>query len=241
MKKTRYERRMAWKKNRQREIVEHLLLIVLGVIFFIAGACFMATESAEATPEDVWAAEQEAVPIVRGTPTEEDPVDATVSEHETDPVGVSKKNGVPDELIAKLSAAGCVSNDTPELDAKDDQFELLCQVVMAEGGNTEPDEGIRLMADGVLNRVDSDSFPNNIYDVCHEKHWSKKLNRWCWQFDTVRSDAIYRYIPTERVIRICAEEIEKRMNNQVLYWRTGHYHSGTTPVAHVGRHYYSGR
>jgi len=91
MKKTRYERRMAWKKNRQREIVEHLLLIVLGVIFFIAGACFMATESAEATPEDVWAAEQEAAPIVRGTPTEEDPVDATVSEHETDPVGVSKK------------------------------------------------------------------------------------------------------------------------------------------------------
>ena len=85
MKKTRYERRMAWRKNRQREIVEHLLMIVLGVIFFIAVACFMATESAEATPEDVWAAEQEAAPIVRGKPTDLEMTDATVSEHETDP------------------------------------------------------------------------------------------------------------------------------------------------------------
>ena len=231
MKKTRYERRMAWKKNRQREIVEHLLLIVLGVIFFIAGACFMATESAEATPEDVWAAEQEAVPIVRGTPTEEDPVDATVSAHETDPVGVSEKNGVPDELIAKLSAAGWVSNDTPELDAKDDQFELLCQIVMAEGGNTEPDEGIRLMADGVLNRVESPLFPDTIEGVVYQRG----------QFSPVESGTLRNWVPTERVIRLCAQEMIQRTNKVVMFWRTGHYHAGTTPVAHVGHHYYSGR
>ncbi len=231
MKKTRYERRAAWKKNRQREIVEHLLLIVLGVIFFIAFACFMATESAEATPEDVWAAEQEAAPIVRGKPTDLEMIDATVSEHETDPVGVSKKNGVPDELIAKLSAAGCVSNDTPELDAKDDQFELLCQIVMDEGGYTEPDDGIRAMADGVLNRMESPLFPDTIKGVINQPG----------QFQPVGAGTFYKYVPTERVIRICAEEITHRTYPEILYWRTGHYHAGTTPVAHIGNHYYSGR
>ena len=138
---------------------------------------------------------------------------------------------MPDELIAKLSAAGWVSNDTPELDAKDDQFELLCQIVMAEGGNTEPDEGIRLMADGVLNRVESPLFPDTIEGVVYQRG----------QFSPVGSGALQNWVPTERVIRLCAQEMIQRTNKVVLFWRTGHYHAGTTPVAHVGHHYYSGR
>lgn len=231
MKKTRYERRMAWKRNRQREIVEHLLMVVLAIIFFIAFAMFMATESAEATPEDVWAAEQEEAPIVRGRPTELEMTDATVSEHKTDPVGSTRRSGVPDELIVKLSERGYVVSDTPELDIEDDQFELLCQIVMAEGGNTEPDMGIRLMADGVLNRVESPLFPDTIEGVVYQRG----------QFQPIGSGALWRWTPTERVIQICAQEMEHRYNKTVMFWRTGHYHAGTTPVAHVGHHYYSGR
>ena len=132
------------------------------------------------------------------------------------------------------------ASDTPKEDAKDDEFELLCRVVMAEGGYTEPDKGIRYMADGILNRVDSSTFPDSISAVCTERHWSKTLNKWCYQFSCVPNGAIWKYTPTDRVIRICAEEMQKRMNDKVLYWKTNGYHPGTSPIEHVGAHYYSG-
>ena len=102
---------------------------------------------------------------------------------------------------------------------------------MAEGGNTEPDEGIRLMADGVLNRVESPLFPDTIEGVVYQRG----------QFSPVGSGALWNWVPTERVIRLCAQEMIQRTNKVVMFWRTGHYHTGTTPVAHVGHHYYSGR
>ena len=235
---TRYERREARKRRRMAQIVTRVLGGLLAVICVIACCTFLASghEYTEAEQMELLTEDE---PLVRGTPTDEEPV--YVEPHETDAVGASRKKMDTDKLLMKLSAKGVVSSDTPEEDAADDEFELLCMVVMAEGGNTEPDKGIRYMADGILNRVDSKSFPGTIEEVCYEKHWSKKLNRWCWQFETVATDAIYKWVPTERAIRICAEEMEKRMNNEVLYWRTGYYHSNTSPIEHVGHHYYSGK
>lgn len=124
-----------------------------------------------------------------------------------------------------------IASDTPQEDAEADQFELLCQIVMAEGGNTEPDLGIRLMADGVLNRVESPLFPDSIEEVVYQRE----------QFEPVSSGTLYKWVPTERVIQICAQEMANRTNLQVLYWKTKGYHAGTTPIAVVGHHYYSGR
>ena len=124
-----------------------------------------------------------------------------------------------------------IAFDTPELDAEADQFEELCQIVMDEGGSTEPDQGIRMMADGVLNRVDSPMFPDSIHDVIFQPG----------QFQPVGDGTFYKYVPTERVIRICAEEMVHRTDSRVLFWKTGSYHKGTTPIAHIGGHYYSGR
>lgn len=124
-----------------------------------------------------------------------------------------------------------IAYDTPEEDIRDDQFELLCQIVMAEGGNTEPDTGIRLMADGVLNRVESPLFPDSIEEVVYQKG----------QFEPVSTGILYKHDPTERVIQICAQEMLCRYNKQILFWKTGGYHAGTSPIAKVGHHYYSGR
>ena len=131
--------------------------------------------------------------------------------------------------MAKDNVQTYVVSDTPEEDALDDQFEELCYVVMREGGYTEPDEGIHMMAAGVLNRVDSPLFPNTIHEVIYQRG----------QFESATD--LYKYVPTERVIQICAEEMEHRSNTQVLYWRTGHYHAKTRPIAHIGHHYYSGQ
>lgn len=225
---TRYERREAWKRRRRAQIVARVLGGLLAAICVIACCTFLASgkEYTEAEQMELLTEEE---PLVRGTPTDEEPV--YVEPHETDVVGTPKSKVDADTLLMKLSAKGIVSNDTPEEDEADDQFEILCQIVMCEGGYTEPDDGIRAMADGVLNRMDSPLFPNTIAEVVYQKG----------QFEPVGSGRLWSYVPTERVIQICAEEIQHRTYPGILFWRTGYYHAGTKPLVHIGHHYYSGK
>lgn len=224
---TRYEKRERWKRRRRAQIASRTLGAIVVIVCVIACFTYLVSghEYTEAEQMELLAEEE---PLIRGTPTEEEPV--YVEPHETDVVGTPKSKVDADTLLMKLSAKGIVSNDTPKEDELDDQFELLCQIVMCEGGYTEPDAGIRAMADGVLNRMDSPLFPNTIAEVVYQKG----------QFEPVGSGRLWSYVPTERVIQICAEEIQHRTYPEILYWRTGHYHAGTKPIVHIGHHYYSG-
>lgn len=217
-----------WKHRRRVQIAARVFVGIVVVMLMLFGFSYLASGH-EYTDQEQRELLIEEEPLVRGTPTDEEPV--YVEPHETDAVGASRKKMDTDTLLMKLSAKGILSNDTPEEDEADDQFELLYQIVMCEGGYTEPDDGIRTMADGALNRMDSPLFPNTIAEVVYQKG----------QFEPVGSGRLWSYVPTERVIQICAEEIQHRTYPTILYWRTGHYHAGTTPVIHIGHHYYSGK
>jgi len=217
-----------WKHRRRIQIAARVFIGIVVVMLMLFGFSYLASGH-EYTEQEQRELLVEEEPLVRGTPTDEEPV--YVEPHETDVVGVPKSKADADTLLMKLSAKGIVSSDTPEEDEADDQFELLYQIVMCEGGYTEPDDGLRAMADGVLNRMDSPLFPNTIAEVIYQKG----------QFEPVGSGRLWSYVPTERVIQICAEEIQHRTYPTILYWRTGHYHAGTTPIAHIGHHYYSGK
>lgn len=217
-----------WKHRRRVQIAARVFVGIVVVMLMLFGFSYLASGH-EYTEQEQRELLVEEEPLVRGTPTDEEPV--YVEPHETDAVGASRKKTDTDTLLMKLSAKGIVSSDTPEEDEADDQFELLYQIVMCEGGYTEPDDGIRAMADGVLNRMDSPLFPNTIAEVVYQKG----------QFEPVGSGRLWSYVPTERVIQICAEEIQHRTYPTILYWRTGYYHAGTTPITHIGQHYYSGK
>lgn len=217
-----------WKHRRRVQIAARVFVGIVVVMLMLFGFSYLASGH-EYTEQEQRELLVEEEPLVRGTPTDEEPV--YVEPHETDVVGISKSKVDADTLLMKLSAKGVVSSDTPEEDEADDQFELLYQIVMCEGGYTEPDDGIRAMADGVLNRMDSPLFPNTIAEVVYQKG----------QFEPVGSGRLWSYVPTERVIQICAEEVQHRTYPTILYWRTGHYHAGTTPIVHIGHHYYSGK
>ena len=216
-----------WKHRRRVQIAARVFIGIVVVLLVAYSFSYLASGH-EYTEQEQRELLTEEEPLVRGTPTDEEPV--YVEPHETDVVGASRKKTDTDTLLMKLSAKGVVSSDTPEEDEADDQFELLYQIVMCEGGYTEPDDGIRAMADGVLNRMDSPLFPNTIAEVIYQKG----------QFEPVGSGRLWSYVPTERVIQICAEEIQHRTYPEILYWRTGHYHAGTKPLVHIGNHYYSG-
>lgn len=221
----RHKRKKRGKKMPRRYISPRLRIIAYAILAIMALLFLGLAGKYECEDIETEAAgyEEERV-LIQGHPTEIDPEDG----EERQFYEIVTRNATPPVMEAKEA---WIPDDTPELDAECDQFEELVQIVMAEGGNTEPELGIALICDAILNRVDSSFFPDNIHDVIYQKG----------QFQPVGDGTLYRFTPTEKVIRICAREMESRTSTSVLFFKTKSYHKGTTPIMKVGHHYYSGR
>lgn len=109
-----------------------------------------------------------------------------------------------------------------------DSLEAMALCVMAEAGG-ECDQGIRLVVDTILNRVDSDEFPDSIWGVIYQPY----------AFSCVGNGMIDRVEPTETVFRIIVEELENRTDYKPLYFRTERYADYGKPLYKVGNHYFS--
>lgn len=87
---------------------------------------------------------------------------------------------------------------------------LLYSLVQAEAGNQDVD-GCRLVADVVLNRIDSNKFPNDLESVIYSPG----------QFSVVRNGALKKAQGeiSEKVVQAVDMELSgKRLNNDVLYF-----------------------
>lgn len=107
--------------------------------------------------------------------------------------------------------------------------ELLALITMAESEG-ESDYGMRLVIDCVLNRVDSSSFPNTVYDVIFQPH----------QFTPTTNGRLRRCYVDPDILNLVNQELNNRTNYDVLYFREGGYFSWGTPIVHEGCHYFSG-
>lgn len=97
----------------------------------------------------------------------------------------------------------------------------IARVVQAESGN-QSDLGKKLVADTILNRMDSSDFPNNVKDVLEQDN----------QYATgIMAD--------EDTIRLVMAEYIDRTNSEVLHFRTGYYHKWAVDMFQVGEHYFS--
>lgn len=112
--------------------------------------------------------------------------------------------------------------------ATQEEIELLALCVMAEAEG-ECEYGQRLVIDVVLNRVDDPHFPDTIYDVIYQKN----------QFAGMYGDRITRCYVKDELVQLVKEELENRTNEDVVFFRTGHYHSYGVPMFQVGVHYFS--
>lgn len=101
---------------------------------------------------------------------------------------------------------------------------LIGKVVHHEAGN-QSELGKRLVADTILNRVESDKFPNTVAEVINQP------GQYCNP----------KKYPPDGTYKIVAEEIYMRTNPKVLYFKTGGYHSFAVPIIKEGKHYFSGR
>lgn len=142
---------------------------------------------------------------------------------------VSVKKAISVEPMAeKEVVVESKPEEPPATLATQEEIELIALCVMAEAEG-ECEYGQRLVIDVILNRVDDPHFPGTIYDVIYQKN----------QFAGMYGDRITRCYVKDELVQLVREELENRTDYDVVFFRTGHYHSYGVPMFQVGAHYFS--
>lgn len=164
-----------------------------------------------------------------GLPLIESQLIETISEPEVDPTNfehILKYEFNPYEVEATEEVQE--SEPIEEFCISDEDIDLIALVTMAEAEG-ECEEGKRLVIDTILNRMDSDHFPDTIYDVVYQKNqftsmWNGRTNR-CYVMDDIR--------------QLVIDELRCRTNYDVIFFRTKHYSEYGSPLFRVEHHYFS--
>lgn len=110
----------------------------------------------------------------------------------------------------------------------DEDIDLISLVTMAEAEG-ECEMGKRLVIDTILNRVDSDRFPDSVHGVVYQSS----------QFTSMWNGRVDRCHVAEDIRKLVEEEVLSRTNSDVIFFRTGRYSDYGSPIFTVGNHYFS--
>ena len=109
-----------------------------------------------------------------------------------------------------------------------EDVELIALVTMAEAEG-ECEEGKRLVIDTILNRVDSEHFPDTVYEVIYQPN----------QFSSMWNGRVDRCEVRKDICGLVYEELESRTNYDVVFFTAGEYSAYGVPMFQVGNHYFS--
>lgn len=109
-----------------------------------------------------------------------------------------------------------------------EEITYLEKCVQAEAGD-QGYLGKCYVVDVILNRIDSDDFPNTITEVINQKN----------QFAVVANNSINTVTVDEETKRAVQDELKCRTNTEILFFRTKHYHKFGTPLFQHKDHYFS--
>ena len=105
---------------------------------------------------------------------------------------------------------------------------LLAKCIDAEAGNQDL-YGKQLVADVILNRVDSERFPDNVTDVITQKyHFS---TYWDGTIDKITE-------PSEDAYEAACLELQERTDDKILFFSAGDYSIYCKPAYKYGDHYF---
>lgn len=107
------------------------------------------------------------------------------------------------------------------------EFDAMSRIVFSEA-KTEDFEGKVAVAEVILNRVESGSFPDTIEAVIGQEN----------------AFSIYGASGAAPLDTECMEAVQKALNERalpydVVYFREGHFHTFGTPYIVIGNHYFS--
>ena len=109
-----------------------------------------------------------------------------------------------------------------------EEIELIALITMAEAEG-ECELGKRLVIDTILNRVDSEHFPNTIKEVIYQPN----------QFTSVYNGRVDRCYATDYICQLVEEELRLRENSEVVFFTAGRYSDYGVPMMQVENHYFS--
>lgn len=109
-----------------------------------------------------------------------------------------------------------------------EEIELIALITMAEAEG-ECELGKRLVIDTILNRVDSEHFPNTIKEVIYQPN----------QFTSVYNGRVDRCYVTDYICQLVEEELRLRENSEVVFFTAGRYSDYGVPMMQVENHYFS--
>lgn len=147
------------------------------------------------------------------------------------------------EDIATISRASVVEKTEPVITVSQEEEEsttetipkmskedvkLIALVTMAEAEG-ECEKGKCLVIDTVLNRVDSEYFPDTVYEVIYQPN----------QFSSMWNGRVDRCEVREDICDLVYEELESRSNYDVVFFTAGEYSAYGVPMFQVGNHYFS--
>lgn len=109
-----------------------------------------------------------------------------------------------------------------------DEIDLIALVTMAEAeGETEL--GKRLVIDTILNRVDSEHFPDTVNDVIYQRS----------QFSSMWNGRIDRCYVMPEIVELVKEELLERTNYDCIFFTAGGFSSYGVPMFRECCHYFS--
>lgn len=115
-----------------------------------------------------------------------------------------------------------------EITLSAEEVNLIALVTMAEAEG-ECEEGKRLVIDTILNRVDSEYFPNTVYEVIYQPS----------QFSSMWNGRIDRCEVREDICQLVREEAKVRVNYEAMFFTAGNYGKYGVPMFQVENHYFS--
>lgn len=121
-----------------------------------------------------------------------------------------------------------VEETTKEEILSEEDIELIALVTMAEAEG-ECEEGKRLVIDTVLNRMDSEHFPNTAYEVIYQPY----------QFSSMWNGRVDCCEVREDICELVKGEMETRTNCDVIFFTAGCYSNYGVPMFQVENHYFS--
>ena len=120
-----------------------------------------------------------------------------------------------------------ISESSAEEIAEED-ISLIALVTMAEAEG-ECEKGKRLVIDTILNRMDSEHFPDTVYDVIYQPY----------QFSSMWNGRVDRCEVRDDICQLVKEELEVRTNYDVIFFTAGCYSDYGVPMFQVEHHYFS--
>ena len=112
--------------------------------------------------------------------------------------------------VMAFTLVTCHNTETMAAEYTETDVAMLAQMTMAEAEG-ESEYGQRLVIDTILNRIDSNDYPDSVYGVISDRKYGV-------QFKSFYDGRYNKCFATETLIAMVEEEIENRTNNQVMWF-----------------------